>query len=202
MQHGRLALIVPILIAILIALAACASPPAASPSPVALSPVTPSLSAEPSNSLDDPVIETAGFTSLTVGQVCALLTADEASAMLGSPLMASPAGTSEPGNHAQCIYEAASALLAGTYIKVDLNGFGFSGEATSVNLHRGAHTLRVGGFEAIGADAETDPAIENAVLSIKLAKSATDPALWIEAPTSSIARQAADLILPRLAALP
>jgi len=197
MQHGRLALVGPILIACLVALAACATTPAATPSPAA-----PSPSAAPSNSLDDPVIDSAGLTSLTVGQVCALLTADEASALLGSRLMASPVGISEPGNHAQCLYEDASALLAGTYIKVDINGFGFSGEATTVNLHRGAHTLRVGGFEAIGADAETDPAIENAVLSVKLAKAASDPALWIEAPTSSIARQAAVLILPRLAALP
>jgi hypothetical protein len=193
MQLGRIAIVC----LLAIALAACATPPAATPSASA-----PSASPEPSNALDDPVIESAGLASLTGGQVCGLLTASEASALLGGRLMADPAGVSQPGDHADCVYQDASALLTGTYIKVDLSALGFGAEATMVNLHRGAHTLRVGGFEAIGADAETDPAIENAVLSVKLARASTDPALWIEAPTSSIARQAAVLILPRLAALP
>jgi len=183
---------------ILAAPSGCATPATAAPPSLA----TPSSSVEPSSGLDDPVIVSTGLTSLTTAQVCALLSATEATAMLGSPLKASPSGTSDPGVHAQCIYEDATALLAGTYISVDLNGLGFDGEATMVNLHRGAHTLRVGGFEAIGADAQSDPAIENAVLSVKLAKSPSDPALWIEAPTSVIAEQVAVLILPRLAALP
>ena len=54
---------------------------------------------------------------------------------------------------------------------------------------------------AIGAEAEEYPVIDEAVLCVRLAKEAQDPALWIEAPTSAIAEGAAGLILLRLAAL-
>ena len=140
--------------------------------------------------------------SLTTEQTCALLTPAEATTILGSALKQQPGGISDPGDHAMCVYQVATGMLEGTYIKVEINRIGFAGEAELVNLHRGAHTLKVGGFEAIGADAETDPVNEEAVLSVKLAKDVADPALWIEAPTSIAAQKAADLILPRLGALP
>lgn len=166
------------------------SAPGVTPSPVA------------SSLLDDPVIDSSGLPDLTTDQACALLTAAEATTILGKPLEGRPGGISDPGDHALCVYQTSGTLTIGTYLKVELNRIGFAGEATVVNLHRGAHTLAVGGFEAIGADAETDPAVEDAVLSVKLAKDSADPALWIEAPTSAMAGQVAVLILPRLVALP
>jgi hypothetical protein len=208
MQLGRLALVG----LVLIALAGCTLATTGSPSPAspsgAPSPASPSGSPgpsgspEPSNSLDDPVIDSAGLPSLTAGQVCALLTEAEATAALGIPLADRPLGDAEPDDHAQCIYQDANALLPGTYLQVGFNTRGFAGEAIMVNLHRDAHTLRVGGFEAIGADAETDPAVDNAVLSVKLGMWGSDPALWIEAPTLAIAKEVALLILPRLAGQP
>ena len=161
-----------------------------------------SPSAGASSSLDDPVIDSSRLPTLTTAETCALLTPTEAATILGKPLDGQPGGISDPGDHALCVYETASTMAVGTFIKVELNRIGFGGEATVVNLHRGAHTLDVGGFASIGADAETDPAVEDAVLSVKLAKDSTDPALWIEAPTSAMAGQAAALILPRLVALP
>jgi hypothetical protein len=131
--------------------------------------------------------------------MCALMTAAEAAALLGSPLEQTPSGQAAGGQDTDCVYQDAEVVVAGTYIKIEINRLGFSGQATLINLHRGAHTLKVGGFEAIGADAQKDPVIEEAVLSVKLAKDAQDPALWIEAPTSAIAQQAAVLILSRLA---
>jgi hypothetical protein len=166
------------------------SAPGASPSPGA------------SSSLDDPVIDSSRLPNLTTDQTCALLTAAEATTILGKPLEGQPGGISDPGDHALCVYETAGTMAIGTFIKVELNRIGFAGEATVVNLHRGAHTLAVGGFEAIGADAETDPVVEDAVLSVKLAKVSADPALWVEAPTSAMASQVAALLLPRLVALP
>jgi len=155
---------------------------------------------------DEPVIDSASLASLSVDQLCSLMSAAEASGLLGTSLGSAPAGAaSAEGQGTECTYEAgaasASAASSATYIKVEINRLGFSGQATLVNLHRGAHTLRVGGFQAIGADAQTDPSVAEAVLSIKMARVASDPALWIEAPTSAIARQAAILILPRLAGL-
>ena len=209
MQLGRLALVGLVLIALVLgALASCTVATTAEPSPTApsgsagLSPAAPTGSPEPSNSLDDPVIDSAGLPSLTASQVCALLTEAEATTALGYPLMVQPLGDAQPDDHAQCVYQDAGAPLAGTYLEVGFNTLGFAGEATMVNLHRGAHTLRVGGFEAIGADAETDPAVDNAVLSVKLGMWGSEPALWIEAPTLAIAKQVALLVLPRLAARP
>jgi hypothetical protein len=198
MHLGRLALVGPVLIAFVLAsLAGCTVATTAAPSPAA-----PSGSPEPSNSLADPVIDSAGLPSLTAGQVCAMLTEDEATAALGNPLAARPLGDAQPDDHAQCFYQDAGAPYAGTYLEVGFNRRGFAGEATMINLHRGAHTLRVGGFEAIGADAETDPAVDNAVLSVKLGMLGSDPAMWIEAPTLAIAKQVALLVLPRLAGRP
>lgn len=182
---------------IVVVFAGCSVNPGASPNPG-----SPSGSSEPSNGLDDPVIESTGLPSLTATQTCALLTEAEAVAALGEQLMEPPLGDAEPDDHAECVYQAAPEMLAGTYIKIAFNTIGFAGQATLVNLHRGAHTLRMAGFEAIGADAETDPVNEEAVLSVKLAKGVADPALWIEAPTSIVAKNVADVILPRLAALP
>lgn len=208
MQLGRLALVGLVLIALVVgALAGCTVATTAGPSPAAPSGSAgpsgspePTGSPEPSNSLDDPVIDSAGLPSLTASQVCALLTEAEATTALGYPLTVQPLGDAQPDDHAQCVYQDAGAPLAGTYLEVGFNTLGFAGEATLVNLHRGAHTLRVGGFEAIGADAETDPAVDNAVLSVKLGMWGSEPALWIEAPTLAIAKQVALLVLPRLAA--
>jgi hypothetical protein len=149
----------------------------------------------------DPVIVSTTLAALSSVQMCSLMTASEAAALLGQPLEESPSGVADGSQHTDCIYQTAAIVVPGTYIKVEINRLGFSGQATLVNLHRGAHTLRVGGFQAIGADAQTDPLVEEAVLSVKLAKEARDPALWIEAPTSAIAQQAAVLMLPRLALL-
>ncbi|HLY14034.1 MAG TPA: hypothetical protein VKR24_06765, partial [Candidatus Limnocylindrales bacterium] len=136
-----------------------------------------SVSPGPSNLLEDPAIDSSRLPGMTTQEACDLLTAGEASTILGKPLEGTPGGISDPGDHALCVYETASTMALGTFIKVELNRIGFAGEATLVNLHRGAHTLDVGGFEAIGADAETDPAVEDAVLSVKLAKASADPAL-------------------------
>ena len=163
---------------------------------------TPACRPAPRTRSGDPVIASSSLVWLTTAQTCSLLSAAEATTILGSALKESPGGISDPGDHALCIYEDATGILEGTYIKVEINRIGFAGEADLVNLHRGAHTLKVGGFEAIGADAETDPVNEEAVLSVKLAKNVADPALWIEAPTSLVAQKAAALILPRLAAVP
>jgi len=89
----------------------------------------------------------------------------------------------------------------GHFIKVAMDRLGFDGMAAQVNIHRGAHTLVVSGFQAIGADTETDPINEEAVLVVRIARNGQDPALWVEAPTSVAAKAAAELILPRLAAL-
>jgi len=203
MQHGRLALVGLVLVGlVLITLAGCTVVTTAAPSPTAPSPTARSMSPEPSNSLDDPVIDSTGLPSLTASQACALLTEAEATVALDNPLTARPRGDAEPDDHAQCVYQDASAPDAGTYLEIGFNMRGFAGEATMVNLHRGAHTLRVGGFEAIGADAETDPAVDNAVLSVKLGMWGSDPALWIEAPTLAIAKQVALLVLARLTARP
>jgi hypothetical protein len=175
----------------------CTAQPSSGPSAPGASP-----SALASSSLDDPVIDSSRLPEMTTEQACALLTAAEATAILGKPLEGQPGGISDPGDHALCVYGTASTMSIGTFIKVELNRIGFAGEATVVNLHRGAHTLDVGGFAAIGADAETDPVVEDAVLSVKLAKASADPALWVEAPTSALAEQVAALILPRLVALP
>jgi hypothetical protein len=178
---------------ILVVFAGCSVDPGSS-----LNPVSPEVSPERSNGLADPVLVSTGLPSLTATQVCALLTAAEAAAALGEQLREPPLGAAEPDDHAECVYEAATEILPGTYIKIAFNTIGFAGQATLVNVHRGAHTLRVGDFEAIGADAESDPVIENAVLSVKLAKGTSEPALWIEAPTLKAAEQVALIILGRL----
>ncbi len=151
---------------------------------------------------DDPVMYTVLFTSLSASQACSLLTVAEAGQILGRQLEGAPAGLSDRGDHVQCLYQDQGNQVPGNYIKVAINRIGFDGLAGLVNLHRGAHTLEIGGFQAIGADAETSPVNDEAVLSIKLARNDSDPALWIEAPTSASAKAVADLILPRLAALP
>ena len=161
-----------------------------------------SATAAASDATGDPVIESVMLPGLSADQICSLLHVREATALLGYALEEAPSGMSEGGEDADCTYQDATVITAGTYIKVEINRIGFAGQATLVNLHRGAHTLRVAGFEAIGADAEKDPLIDQAVLCVRLALDARDPALWIEAPTSAIAEQAAGLILPRLAALP
>jgi hypothetical protein len=163
---------------------------------------SPGASPERSNSLADPVIVSTGLPSLTASQACAMLTDAEAVAALAEPLKEPPRGIAEPDDHADCVYQAATEVLPGTYIRIAFNTIGFAGQATLVNLHRGAHTLRVGDFEAIGADAESDPLIENAVLSVKLAKGSSEPALWIEAPTLKAAEQVALIILGRLVGAP
>ncbi|MGH2465988.1 MAG: hypothetical protein ACRDGI_11055 [Candidatus Limnocylindrales bacterium] len=191
MWHGRLAIVG----LILVVLAGCAVDAGSSRNTS-----SPGASVEPSNGLADPVIVSTGLPSLTGSQTCAMLTAAEAAAGLAEPLKEPPLGTAQPDDHSECVYQAATEVLPGTYIRIAFNTIGFAGQATLVNLHRGAHTLRVGGFEAIGADAQSDPVIENAVLCVKLAKGVSEPALWIEAPTLKAAEQAALIVLGRLAA--
>lgn len=151
---------------------------------------------------EDPLINSLPLIWLSVGQACGLLTISEASRLLVSPLGGMPVGVAVGGDHVECTYQDQGSQSIGRYIKVSISRIGFDVLADQVNLHRGAHTLEVGGFQGIGADAENDPVHDEAVLCVKLAKSTSDPALWIEAPTSIIARAAAALILPRLAALP
>jgi hypothetical protein len=188
MRLGRLAMVG----FVLVVFAGCAVDAGISP------PASPGGSTAPSNALEDPVIVSTGLPSLTANQACAMLTETEAVAALTEQLKEPPLGIAEPDDHAECVYQAATQMLPGTYIKIAFNTIGFAGQATLVNLHRGAHTLRVGGFEAIGADAESDPIIENAVLSVKLAKGVSEPALWIEAPTLKMSEQVALVILGRL----
>ncbi len=151
---------------------------------------------------DDPVINSVSFTSLSIGQACALLTPAEASQLLGQPLARAPQGVSEEGDRVECLYQDAPTATVGTFIRIATNRLGFDGMAAQVNLHRDAHTLVVNGFQAIGAEFETDPINEEAVLCVKIAHTGQDPALWVEAPTALVAKAAAELILPRLAALP
>jgi len=194
---ARISIVGLVLAALVATLPGCVAQPTLAPTGSSASPIP-----SPSDPLADPVIKSVNLVWLTTAQTCSLLSAAEATTILGSSLQRSPGGISDPGDHAQCVYEAATGMVEGTYIKIEINRIGFAGEAELVNLHRGAHTLKVAGFEAIGADAETDPVNEEAVLSVKLAKDVADPALWIQAPTSAVAQKAADLILPRLAALP
>jgi hypothetical protein len=150
---------------------------------------------------DDPVINSVSFTSLSIAQACALLTQAEAGQILGRPLVHGPQGVSDKGDRVECLYQDAATATVGTFIRIATNRLGFDGMAAQVNLHRDAHTLVVNGFQAIGADFETDPINEEAVLCVKIAHTGQDPALWVEAPTSVAAKAAAELILPRLAAL-
>ena len=73
------------------------SAPGATPSPVA------------SSSLDDPVIDSSGLPDMTTDQACALLTAAEATTILGKPLEGGPGGISDPGDHALCVYATTAA---------------------------------------------------------------------------------------------
>ena len=182
---------------ILVVFAGCSVDAGTSPNPVSAG-----VSPEQSNGLADPVIVSTGLPSLTATQTCAMLTDAQAVAALAEELKEPPLGDAQPDDHAECVYQAATGILPGTYIRIAFNTIGFAGQATLVNLHRGAHTLRVGDFEAIGADAESDPVIENAVLSVKLAKGTSEPALWIEAPTLKAAEQVALIILGRLVSAP
>jgi hypothetical protein len=148
-----------------------------------------------------PPIDSRAMPALSVVQICSLLSADEATGLLGAPLAVAPAGIGSSSHDAQCVYQTGVGAAIGAYIRVEIDDAGFSNQAVLVNLHRGAHTLNVGGYQAIGADAQADPSVAEAVLSVMVATLTSDPALWIEAPTSAIARQVAVLILPRLAAL-
>jgi hypothetical protein len=175
-----------------VVLSACLGTATSGPTAAAASP-TPT-------STDDPVINTVPLTSMSSAETCALLTVAEATKLLARPLDGTPTGVSDGGDHVGCLYQVQGNQVVGMYIKIAINRIGFDGLAAVVNLHRGAHTLEVGGFQAIGADSETDPVNDEAVLSVKLAKNSADPALWIEAPTSDSAKAVAELVLPRLQA--
>ncbi len=196
MRFPRIATIgaITMTIALAVGFAGCIGQVSPPPGSVAASP-TPTPT-------DDPVINSLGFESMTGAQACALLTVAQVSRLLGGPLAGDPQGISNVGDRVDCIYEAVGPPGVGHYVKVEFNRLGFAGEAVQVNLHRTAHTLEVAGFQAIGADAEQSPVNGEAVLCVKLARSDQDPALWIEAPTSVAAKAAAEIILPRLAALP
>ncbi len=189
-----------------------ASPPARGPPSASVGPaLSPSLSSSASpvpsanpaatDAFEDPAIPSVSFPAMSAAEVCALLESEDAIHLLGQPLEQPPGGISEGGRDADCIWQTGPVVVAGTYLKIDFNQLGFAGQATLINLHRDAHTLRVAGFEAIGSEPQTDPVIDEALLSVKVASNGRDPALWVEAPTSAIAEQVALLVLPRLALL-
>lgn len=184
----RLARITALLI-IAAALTGCAGNPANRPTPTP----TPTPS-------DDLTMNSTGLPSLSPAEVCQLLLPAEAERLLGHPLNQAPIGTSVSGGHVTCLYQVLAGNMIGDYLRAEIDTAGFDGLAAQVNLHRGAHTLDVGGYQAFGAEAQIDPIDSEAVLAVKLARDNADPALWIEAPTSAIANAAAQLILPRLAA--
>ena len=175
-------------------------PPLASPAPTASPALTPSPA--PTDAFEDPAIPSVALPAMSAAQVCALLDPVDAERLLGQPFEQPPGGISEGGQDADCIWQTGAVVVAGTYLKVDFDRLGFAGQATLINLHRDAHTLKVAGFEAIGSEPQTDPVIDEAILSVKLAPNGRDPALWVEAPTSAIAEQVALLVLARLATLP
>jgi hypothetical protein len=139
--------------------------------------------------------------SISPSQACQLLLPAEAEKVLGHPLIQAPVGMADPGSKVSCLYPILAGNMIGDYLRVEVTTHGFDDLAGQVNLHRGAHTLDIGGYQAIGADAQVDPIDSEAVLAVRLARDNTDPALWIEAPSSLMANAAAQLILPRLAAL-
>ncbi len=149
----------------------------------------------------DPAIDSSRMPSLSADQVCPLISVAEATSLLRRPLAQAPSDLGTIGQASTCFYLGADRAQAGTYIEIEFTRLGFSGQATLINFHRDAHTLLVGGYPAIGADFPAGGLSGEAVLSVRIARSTADPALWIEAPTSAIAIRVAELVLPRLVAL-
>lgn len=188
-----------------VSVAACAAtattPPGggAASVPASIAPSSPlgggAASAAPAGAgADSALIAMAGAST---AKMCALLTTDEAKAIIGKAIALAPDGMSVGGLGTNCIYETEAGMGDGTWIKIEVAAVSFKTNAALVNLGGSpASQVTVGGHDALAI--EPTSKMNQASLLIRLTDPAKAPSLLVQAPTIAMARAVAEKILPRL----
>ena len=136
----------------------------------------------------------------STAKMCALLSKDEAKAIIGKDIALPPDGMSLSGLGTNCIYETESGMADGTWIKVEIDGVSYKANAGLIGLAGGtATTTTVGGFDATAV--ESTDTLKEASLVVRLTDPDTAPSILFQAPTIAMAKAVAAIVLPRLATL-
>jgi hypothetical protein len=138
-----------------------------------------------------------GLDRTPAAKMCALLRADEATAILGTTVAVTPTGTLLSGLGTNCVYQTGSAMAPGTFIKVEIDPISYRSNAGIMTL-AGAPSSQivVGGFDATALDVSKLQV--DAALVVRLADPDKAPSMLIQAPTLDAAKAAAEKILGRL----
>jgi hypothetical protein len=144
--------------------------------------------------------DVTNFAAATTKQMCALLTTDEAKAIIGKAISVAPNGMAIKGLGTNCIYQIDDTMKDGTFIKVEIGGISYKADVGLLGIGGGAATTTtVGGLDAT-AIAPTAK-LANATLIIRLTDPTKPPSLLIQAPTVDMARAVAEKVIPRLSTL-
>jgi hypothetical protein len=132
-------------------------------------------------------------------KMCALLSIDEAKAIIGKDITGTPNGMVFSGLGTNCIWQTGDIMAPATFIKVEINPVTYKANTDIVTLAGQASTqITVAGFEATAVD--VGGLEKDASLVIKL-----DPvkpvSMLIQAPTLDMAKAVAEKGLGRLATL-
>ena len=144
--------------------------------------------------------DVSNMANATTAQMCALLTTDEAKAVIGKPISITPNGMAIKGLGTNCIYQTDDTMGDGTYIKVEIGGVSYKADVSLLGIGGGtATTTTVGGLDATAIDVTAT--VKEADLVIRLTDASKPPSLLIQAPTVDMAKAVAEKVIPRLATL-
>ena len=143
----------------------------------------------------DPAL--AALAQASTAKMCALLTTDEAKAIIGKPIALEPNGMSLVGLGTNCIYETESGMADGTWIKIEIAAVSYTTNGALINLAGSPSSqTTVGGHDATAIEPTTK--LNEASLLIRLTDPTKAPSMLIQAPTVAMAKAVAEKVLPRL----
>lgn len=144
--------------------------------------------------------DVSNLANATTAQMCALLTTDEAKAVIGKPISIAPNGMAIKGLGTNCIYQTDDTMGDGTFIKVEIGGVSYKADVSLLGIGGGAATTTtVGGLDATAIDVTAT--VKEADLVIRLTDASKPPSLLIQAPTVDMAKAVAEKVIPRLTTL-
>ena len=146
------------------------------------------------------VRDAAGLDTTPAARMCALLTVNEATSILGTDVAVAPTGTLLTGLGTNCVYQTGVAMAPGTFIKIEIDPISYRSNAGILTLGGAPSSqIVVGGFDATALDVSKLQV--DAALVIRLTDPDKAPSMLIQAPTLDAAKAAAAKILGRLGSL-
>jgi hypothetical protein len=140
-----------------------------------------------------------GLAVTATAKMCALLTTDEAKAIMGKDLTGTPDGSVFSGLGTNCIWQTDATMAPATFIKVEINPITYKANTDLMTLGGSPSSqITVAGFDATAVDVGGLEKDASLVVKLDPVKSVS---MLIQAPTLDMAKAVAEKVLGRLATL-